>query len=115
MSTNNYYGDNVNIHGGHGHTGMIKNQVTTATPVSPELQAAIEQLLMLIRELRAQVPQVSAEIIDDSLQVITTDAATPPRERHRALMAITGVATAVGAVGQPVVDAVNQILALLSA
>lgn len=113
MSTNHYYGDNVNMHGGHHNTGMIKNRTAPAEPASAELQAAIQQLLDPVRELRSQVPPASARTLDDSLPDITADAAAPAQERHRALMAVAGIAATVGAVGRPVIEAVNKILELL--
>jgi hypothetical protein len=112
MSTNHYYGDNVNMHGGHHNTGMIKNQAS-AEPASPELLAATQELLRLVAELRSQVPPASARAIDDSLPDITAGRAVPAQERHRALMAVAGIAATVGAVGQPVISAVNKLLELL--
>lgn len=116
MSGDNYYfGDNVTMHGGHGNTGIVKHQAPSAdtTAVSPALQAAVDELLQLVRELRASVPPASAQVIDDSLPDITADPAAPPQERHRALMAVAGIAATVETVGRPVVEAVNRILALL--
>ncbi|KUL28346.1 hypothetical protein [Streptomyces regalis] len=112
---NNYYGDSVNMYGGMGNTGIVKNQVTAADPaaVSPALQEAVEELRRLVELLRDQVPAASAQAIDDSLPAIRTDADTAPQDRHRALMAVAGIAATVGAVGQPVLDAVNRILGLL--
>ncbi|MFB6958718.1 hypothetical protein ACFCYB_17190 [Streptomyces sp. NPDC056309] len=117
MSGDNYYfGDNVTMHGGRGNTGIVKNQAPPAdTPaVSPDLQAAVEELVQLVRELRGSVPPASAQAIDDTMPDITADPAAPPQERHRALMAIAGIAATVGAVGRPVAEAVNRILELLS-
>jgi len=36
-----------------------------------------------------------------------------PQERHRALMAVAGIAATVGTLGQPVLEAVNRILRLV--
>jgi hypothetical protein len=113
MSTNHYYGDNVNMHGGHHNTGIVKNQTAPAAPVSAELQAAIQKLFDLVEELRSQVPPASTRAIDDSLPDIAVDSTAPAQERHRALMAVASIAATVGAVGQPVIEAVNKILALL--
>ncbi|WP_037908324.1 hypothetical protein [Actinacidiphila yeochonensis] len=113
MSTNHYYGDNVNMYGGQNNVGMIKNQTVPAAPESAELRAVVQELLHLVRELRAQVPPFSVRTIDEALPVITADATVPAQERHRALMAVAGIAATVGAVGLPVVDAVNRILELL--
>ncbi|MEU6555688.1 hypothetical protein ABZ915_36380 [Streptomyces sp. NPDC046915] len=115
MSGDNYYfGDSVTMHGGQGNTGIVKNQPAPAAPAaSPELEAAVRELVALIAELRTQVAPASAQAIDDSLPAITADPAAPAQQRHGALMAVAGIAATVGAVGQPVVEAVNKILQLL--
>ncbi|MGW4820966.1 hypothetical protein ACWEP4_18730 [Streptomyces sp. NPDC004227] len=118
MSGDNYYfGDNVNMHGGQGNTGIVKNQapLAGATTASPELETAVRELLQHLAELRESVPAASARTIDDSVPDITADPAAPPHERHRALMAVAGIAATVGTVGRPVVEAVNRILGLLGA
>ncbi|MCX4730732.1 hypothetical protein [Streptomyces sp. NBC_01363] len=118
MSGDSYYfGDNVNMHGGRGNTGIVKNQAVAAdaAAVSPALQSAVEELLQLVEELRDRVPPASAQAIDESLADISADDGAPPQDRHRALMAIAGIAATVGVVGQPVLDAVNKILELLGA
>lgn len=115
MSGDNYYfGDSVTMHGGMGNTGIVKNQ-SAADPaaVSPALQEAVEELRRLIELLRGEVPAASAQTIDDSLPVLSADADAAPQDRHRALMAIAGIAATVGAVGQPVLEAVNRVLGLL--
>ncbi|MFI0506441.1 hypothetical protein ACH3WN_26890 [Streptomyces albogriseolus] len=112
MSGDNYYfGDSVSIHGGLGHTGIVKNQAAPAE-TSPALEAAIQQLVELLTELRGQVPPARAQSIDEVLPDITS-AGAEPQQRHRALLAVAGIAATVGAVGQPVVEAVNSVLALL--
>ncbi|MEU9565580.1 hypothetical protein AB0D16_26740 [Streptomyces sp. NPDC048161] len=118
MSGDSYYfGDNVNMHGGRGNTGIVKNQAVAADAavVSPALRSAVEELLQLVAELRDRVPPASAQAIDESLGDIGADDTAPPQDRHRALMAVAGIAATVGAVGQPVLDAVNKILELLGA
>ncbi|MGW2887483.1 hypothetical protein ACWDDN_19420 [Streptomyces griseoruber] len=112
MSTHNYYGDNVNMHGGTGNVGMIKNQVSAA-PASPELEAAVGELLALLREVRPRIPAASAQALDESLPALTADSTAPAQERHRALLAVAGIAATIGAVGQPVLEAVNRVLALV--
>ncbi|MFC8871125.1 hypothetical protein ACFUAC_26295 [Streptomyces sp. NPDC057148] len=115
MSGDNYYfGDSVSMHGGFGNTGIVKNQAAPAgAEASPALEAAIQQLVELVGELRAQVPPASAQSIDDCLPDIAAPTGVEPQQRHRALMAVAGIAATVGAVGQPVVEAVNSVLALL--
>jgi hypothetical protein len=112
--SNYYYGDNVNMYGGQGNQGIVKNQVGTgAAGADPALVAALAELHRLIGELRAQVPAPSAQLLDESLPALSPDAAVPAQERHRALMAIAGIAATVGAVGQPVAQAVQAIIGLL--
>ncbi|GGZ15449.1 hypothetical protein [Streptomyces poonensis] len=112
-----YFGDNVNMHGGTHNTGIVKNQWAAAdtAAASPELQEAVQELRRLIDDLRGRLPSASAQALDDSLPAVTADATVPPQDRHRALMAVAGIAATVGAIGQPVLDAVNHILQLLGA
>ncbi|MFC7513274.1 hypothetical protein ACFQV4_37345 [Streptomyces thermocarboxydus] len=55
-----YFGDSVSMHGGLGNTGIVKNQAAPAQ-TSPELEAALRQLVELVTELRAQVPPARAQ------------------------------------------------------
>ncbi|MGW6903750.1 hypothetical protein [Streptomyces sp. NPDC054940] len=116
MSGDSYhFGDSVTMHGGQRNVGIDKRQTVSgdAAPASAEMLSAVQELLRLVEELRAQVPAASAQAIDDSLPAIGPDAAVPAQDRHRALMAIAGIAATVGAVGQPVLEAVNKLLGLL--
>ncbi|MEU6245569.1 hypothetical protein [Streptomyces sp. NPDC047024] len=118
MTGNSYhYGDNVNIHGGRGHQGIVKTQIGSdaSARVDPAVLAALAELHAQIVELRAQpqVPRASAAILDEVLPALSDTAAVPPQERHRALVAIAGVAATVGAVGQPVAQAVQAVVGLL--
>ncbi|MEU0334030.1 hypothetical protein [Streptomyces sp. NPDC006193] len=109
-----YYGDNVNMYGGRQNQGIVRNATGAgAGEPNPALVAALAELHRLIGELRAQVPAPSARLLDESLPALTADAAVPAQERHRALMAIAGIAATVGAVGQPVAQAVQAITGLL--
>lgn len=47
------------------------------------------------------------------MSAIDGDAGAPPENRHRALLAVAGIAATVGTVGEPVLEAVNRILELL--
>ncbi|MFI9809297.1 hypothetical protein ACIHEJ_33955 [Streptomyces sp. NPDC052301] len=115
MSGNNYYyGDNVTMYGGQGNQGIVKNLGGAgADRQDPALVAALAELQRLVAELRAQVPAVSAQLLDESLPAVSADATVPQQERHRALMAIAGIAATVGAVGQPVAQAVQAIIGML--
>ncbi|MCC5480165.1 hypothetical protein ACFV2N_34560 [Streptomyces sp. NPDC059680] len=112
--TNNYYyGDNVNMYGGQGNQGIVRNQAGGAGQQDQALAAALAELHGLVAELRAQVATPSARLLDESLPALSPDAAVPPQERHRALMAIAGIATTVGAVGQPVAEAVRAVIGMI--
>ncbi|MET9829029.1 hypothetical protein ABZ078_06920 [Streptomyces sp. NPDC006385] len=116
MSGDSYhFGDSVTMNGGRDNIGIDKRQTVSgdASPASAEMLSAVQELLRLVEELRAQVPAASAQTIDDSLPAISADGTVPAQDRHRALMAVAGIAATVGAVGQPVIDAVNKVLGLL--
>ncbi|WP_165984363.1 hypothetical protein [Streptomyces sp. YIM 98790] len=106
-NTHHHYGDSVTIYGGSNNTGIVKYS-------SPALQEAVTELVRLLQELRGQIPPAGAQVVDDSLPVIASGASAP-QERHRALIAVATIAATVGAVGQPVADAVNKVLGLLGA
>lgn len=116
MSGNNYYGDVVNMRGGTGNTGIAHH---TGAPTAPQPSAAVTQavaeLVALLRELHAQVPPATAQCIEASLPAITAEGDTTPEQRHGALMTVAGIAATVGAIGQPVLDAVRALLELLGA
>jgi hypothetical protein len=107
-------GDHVTMHGGSGNIGIDK-RVTAPQELPPAVQEALRELLTLIQSRRAQVPPVSAIALDDSLPALRADADVPPQERHRALLAVAGIAATVGAVGAPIVEAVNKVLELMGA
>ncbi|PZT77379.1 MULTISPECIES: hypothetical protein [unclassified Streptomyces] len=117
MSASNYYfGDSVSMHGGQHNRGIVKQQLPSdADTLSPPVLEALHELLRLLTELRDRVSTPSARAIDDVLPSIGTDGDIQPQERYRALMMISGIATTVGAIGQPVLDAVNKVLELVGA
>ncbi|MFG2984336.1 hypothetical protein ACGFYQ_24275 [Streptomyces sp. NPDC048258] len=110
-----HYGDVVNMNDGTGNTGIVKHQSPTIAQQLPaDQREAIERLVRLLEELRGQIPPGSAETVDDSLRAIASVTSTP-QERHRALMAVAGVAAVIGPLAQPVGEAVHAILRLLGA
>ncbi|NXY99599.1 hypothetical protein HYE82_35570 [Streptomyces sp. BR123] len=116
MSGDTYhFGDSVNMYGGSGNTGMVKNIAAPAAPpaLSPELQEAIKDLLRRVEALRGQLPPASAQVLDASLPDATGGADVPAQARQSALMSIAGIAAVVGPLGQPIVDAVTTVLELL--
>ena len=108
------YGDNVNMYGGQGNQGIVRNYGAADAGQDPALVAAFAELHRLIAELRAQVPAADAQLLDDSLPALAPDAAVPAQARRGALMAIAGIASTVGAVGQPVAEAVRAIIGMIS-
>lgn len=108
-----YFGDSVTMHGGRHNTGMVKN--TAPAAMDPELRTAIEALTAHLRRLRPEVPPLGVQTIDESLEVLAPDAVVQPQARTRALMAVAGVAATAGALGTPVLEAVNAVLQLLGA
>lgn len=108
-------GDIVNMYDGSRNVGIIKNQYgVPAQPTPPELTEAIDRLTQLLAELRGQVTPGTAQVLDDSLPVIVSGESAP-QERHRALIAVATIASTVGALGAPTVEAANRLLELLGA
>ena len=118
MSGDQHYyfgsGDHVTMHGGSGNVGIDK-RITPVEEQPQAVQEALRELLALVRELRAQVPPVSAGALDDSLPALRAEADVQPQERHRALLAVAGIAATIGALGVPVIEAVNKVLELMGA
>ncbi|MFI7237058.1 hypothetical protein [Streptomyces cyaneofuscatus] len=113
MTSDNYHlGDNVNMYGGANNIGIVKNAAPMAA-MNPELHSAITALTTQLRHLRAEVSPLGAQTIDESLPVLAPDSVVQPQVRARALMAVAGVAATAGALGVPIVEAVNGILQLL--
>ncbi|MFI8522486.1 hypothetical protein ACIGEZ_32520 [Streptomyces sp. NPDC085481] len=106
-------GDKVVISGGTHVTGIVKYGSAGAAQ-DAELRAAVEELTRLLRELQGQVAPEQARAIEEALPALTPDRAALSR-RGLTLAAVAQIAAAVGAVGQPVVDAVGRLLGLLGA
>ncbi|MGW6937612.1 hypothetical protein ACWGF3_01125 [Streptomyces xanthophaeus] len=107
-----FFGDSVTVHGGFADTGMAIGRSGSGGAL-PE---ALAQLRHALQELRGQVPPSVAEDIDAALPHLMDE--DPPEaavfvERVRALMTVSAIAAAqAGAVGQPVLAAVERVLAL---
>lgn len=118
MSGDQHYylgsGDHVTLHGGTGNVGIDK-RVTPAHVPPAAVQEALRELLVLIQDLRAHVPPVSAGVLDDSLPALRAEADVQPQERHRALLAVAGIAATIGALGVPIVEAIGKVLELMAA
>ncbi|MFG2751966.1 hypothetical protein [Streptomyces xanthophaeus] len=107
-----FFGDSVTVHGGFADTGMA----TGRSGSGGSLPEALAQLRHALQELRGQVPPSVAADIDAGLPHLMGE--DPPEaavfvERVRALMTVSAIAAAqAGAVGHPVLAAVERVLAL---
>ncbi|MFD8949814.1 hypothetical protein ACFV0B_13265 [Streptomyces xanthophaeus] len=107
-----FFGDSVTVHGGFADTGMA----TGRSGSGGALPEALAQLRHALKELRGQVPPSVAADIDAALPHLMAE--DPPEaavfvERVRALMTVSAIAAVqAGAVGQPVLAAVERVLAL---
>lgn|GEM_PF-5743505 len=102
--TSNYFGGyHVTQHGDH-NLGMINNS-------SPDPQAALREMIEAVRVLRGQVGPADRVVIDESMRTIGTGANVERRSLRRALGELAGMATVVGQVGAPVIDAVRKVMA----
>lgn len=107
-------GDHVTMHGGSGNVGIDK-RVTAAQELPSEVQEALRELVALVQEVRAELPPANSEALEDSLPALRAEADVQPQERHRALLAVAGIAATTGALGVPIIEAVNKVLELMGA
>ncbi|WP_318212049.1 hypothetical protein [Streptomyces sp. SJL17-1] len=108
--TTNNYGPVVNMNGGNENIGI--NYGTVGGGQDDRLRAAVEELTRLLQGLRPHLTPEQAQTVDEALSELTPDRAAL-RQRGLVLASVAQIAAAVGTVGQPVVDAVGQLLALL--
>ncbi|MFF4713632.1 hypothetical protein ACFY2V_19870 [Streptomyces eurythermus] len=109
--TTNYYGPVANVNGGQGNVGF--NYGTVGGPTGdPELRAAVAELTRGLAELRRHLTPEQDRTVEEALPALTPDRAAL-RERGLVLASIAQIAAAVGAVGEPVVNAVGRLIALL--
>lgn len=104
--TSNYYGGQfVNQSGSHNTMGDVNYHA----PVDP--QAAFQEMLNAIQALRGQVPPDERQVIDESVQVIRAGNNAEPHRLRRAFRDVVGIATVVGQVGAPAVEAIRKVMA----
>ncbi|MGW2477901.1 hypothetical protein [Streptomyces sp. NPDC001665] len=106
MSSNFHIGDLVTQHGDH-NTGIVKNQA----PTDPS--SALQELVTVVRLLHDQVPAEDQQAVSDALQTIEAGPDVPRGTLRRALSDVAGIATMVGGVGVPVIEAVKGVRAAL--
>ncbi|MDN3258263.1 hypothetical protein QWJ26_00235 [Streptomyces sp. CSDS2] len=109
--TNNYvtnnYGSAAIVNGGRSNTVHY-------SPDDAQLRVAVKQLTDSLAELRRHLTPEQDRAVEESLPALIPDRAVL-RERGGVLENITRIATAVGAVGQPVEAAVAYLRGLLGA
>ena len=104
MTSEYHIGDTVIQHGDY-NVGVIKSQ----GPADP--RSALQEMSSALQVLRGQVSAADRQVIDESLDAIGTGGDVEKGTLRRALAGIAGVATMVGQVGVPVVEAVHQVMA----
>ncbi|MEU6803217.1 hypothetical protein [Streptomyces neyagawaensis] len=105
-------GDIVNMHGGTGNIGMVKNQ---NGPGLHDQQSALRDMVRAVHVLRTRVSPEDREVLDEALGTLDEGDRAEPGAVRRALTAIAGVAAVVGDIGVPVAEAVRRVLGFLGA
>jgi hypothetical protein len=108
MTSNYYGGQHVTMRGGSNNTG-INNGVVNNTQAAP--QDALREMIGAVAVLRGQVSPADRDAIDASMSTIGTGADVEPQPLRGALQSLAGIATMVGQVGVPVVEAVRKVMA----
>jgi hypothetical protein len=100
--TSFHFGDNNTTHGA--------NSPITTTRSSPSgEQAAIQELLQAVQVMRSRVSGAPQQAADEFLQLVDSGAQLKKHELREALVKIGGVATLVGQVGVPVIQAIQKV------
>ncbi|MFF0276706.1 hypothetical protein [Streptomyces sp. NPDC004330] len=107
--TTNNYGPVVHMNDGQGNVGINYGTVGGGDDL---LRVAVEELTRLLQGLRPHLTPEQAQTVEEALPELTADRAAL-RQRGLVLASVAQIAAAVGAVGQPVVDALGRLLALL--
>ena len=82
------------------------SQGTTTDP-----QALFREMLAAVQTLRGQVGPMNQQAIDESLAELGNGENVPKQRMHGALTRIGGIASFVGQVGAPVVEAIRKVMA----
>lgn len=103
--TSNYGGNHVYQYG----VNSIGTISSTSSHVDPQI--ALQEMMAAVHALRDQVHPAERRVIDDSMRVISaSNGAARPAALRQALAGIAGIATVVGDVGVPVVEAVRKVI-----
>lgn len=100
----------TNIHIGDNNATYGPNSpITTTHAGGSDEQTAIQELVQTIQVMRSHLSDAHQRIADDFLEL---SAPGTPAEKHRyrdALVRVGGIATVVGQVGVPVIDAIQKV------
>jgi hypothetical protein len=102
-----HIGEQYNVSG----TGNIGKQVNHG---ATDAEAALRELVQAVEALRGQVSAEDGRAIDESLATVRRGEAAGPGGVRRALSTLAGVATVVGQVGAPVLEAVRKVMVALA-
>ncbi|MFB7515407.1 hypothetical protein [Streptomyces sp. NPDC056144] len=105
MAGDHFHGDVVNMHGGQGNQGIVHHH----NHGSPDIEAQLERIRVLVETLRAQVSPESADDLGSASAALAV-----PEARRGGLVALRALATDLGAIGQPLLDAIRIAFELLS-
>lgn len=105
MTSNVYGGQNVNQYGPNS-VGITNNGPVYNAPVAP--QDPLRELTEAVNALRTRVSPADRAVIDASMRTVGPNA--EPGRFRQALRDIAGVATVVGQVGAPVIEAVRKVM-----
>jgi hypothetical protein len=100
-------GEQYNVSGRH-NVGKIETNHG-----QPRVEPSLRELVEAAQVLRRQVSAADRRSIDESLDVIERGQATEPGRLRQALSSIAGIATVVGQVGAPVIEAVRKVMTAL--
>ena len=100
----------TNFHIGDNNTTYGANSPITTTRSSPSAeQAAVQELLQAVQVMRSQVSGGAQQAADEFLRLAGSGAQPQKHELRQALVKIGGVATLVGQVGVPVIEAIQKV------
>jgi len=104
MSAEYHFGDNYEVRGMY----AIGKQVNSSGVIG---QPDLREMLAAVQQLRERVPADDREVLDEAVRTIRADEDGTGRPPRRSVTSILGVATAIGEVGAPVVEAVRKLMA----
>ena len=97
-----HFGDINSTHGAN-------SPITTNRSSGIDERSALQALVQAILVMRAQAPGASQEAADEFLQLINSGTHVEKHQLRDAIVKIGGVATVLGQVGVPVIQAIQKL------